>query len=138
MNRFLIIPCIACAAFAAESARAQILDLSWRTVDCGGGEAAGESYLLSGAIGQADAGTLGGGGYEIEGGFWSVQTPQLCYANCDGSTATPVLNINDFICFQSRFAAGEPAANCDQSTSTPVLNVNDFICFQQRFATGCP
>lgn len=31
-----------------------------------------------------------------------------CYANCDGSTTTPVLNVNDFICFQSRFAAGCP------------------------------
>jgi len=28
--------------------------------------------------------------------------------------------------------------NCDQSTAPPVLNVNDFICFQQKFAAGCP
>jgi hypothetical protein len=32
----------------------------------------------------------------------------LCYANCDGSTNVPILNINDFICFQGRFAAGCP------------------------------
>lgn len=31
-----------------------------------------------------------------------------CYANCDGSTAPPTLNVSDFICFQSRFAAGCP------------------------------
>jgi hypothetical protein len=61
-----------------------------------------------------------------------------CYANCDGSTATPVLNVNDFICFQSRFAAGDSYANCDGSTTVPVLNVNDFICFQASFAAGCP
>jgi hypothetical protein len=58
-------------------------------------------------------------------------------ANCDGSTGTPVLNINDFICFQQKFAAGDPVANCDRSTAAPVLNVNDFICFQQKFAAGC-
>jgi hypothetical protein len=60
-----------------------------------------------------------------------------CYANCDGSTASPILNVNDFVCFQQRFAAGNPFANCDGSTSMPVLNVNDFVCFQQRFAAGC-
>ena len=61
-----------------------------------------------------------------------------CYANCDGSTAAPVLNVNDFICFQAKFAAGDSYANCDGSTAVPVLNVNDFICFQQQFASGCP
>jgi hypothetical protein len=29
-----------------------------------------------------------------------------CYANCDGSTTSPVLNVNDFVCFNNRFAAG--------------------------------
>jgi hypothetical protein len=60
-----------------------------------------------------------------------------CYANCDGSTTPPVLTVNDFICFQNRFAAGDPYANCDGSTTPPVLNVNDFLCFQSRFAAGC-
>jgi hypothetical protein len=68
--------------------------------------------------------------------LWTKPLP--CYANCDGSNTPPTLNINDFICFQSRFAAGEPYANCDGSTQAPVLNVNDFICFQTRFAAGCP
>ena len=61
-----------------------------------------------------------------------------CYANCDGSTSSPVLNVNDFICFQTKFAAGDSYANCDNSTAAPVLNINDFICFQQKFAAGCP
>ncbi|MBL9030777.1 MAG: hypothetical protein JNM80_03610 [Phycisphaerae bacterium] len=61
-----------------------------------------------------------------------------CYANCDGSTAAPVLNVNDFVCFNNLYAAANPAANCDQSTTPPVLNVNDFVCFLNRFAAGCP
>jgi hypothetical protein len=60
-----------------------------------------------------------------------------CYANCDGSSGTPFLNVNDFICFQSKFAAGDSYANCDGSTGIPMLNVNDFICFQGQFAAGC-
>ncbi|MBL9031364.1 MAG: CotH kinase family protein [Phycisphaerae bacterium] len=60
-----------------------------------------------------------------------------CYANCDGSTTAPVLNVNDFICFQNKFAAGDSSANCDGSTTAPVLNVNDFTCFLNAFAAGC-
>jgi hypothetical protein len=61
----------------------------------------------------------------------------MCYANCDGSSTAPVLTVNDFVCFQGAFAAGDSYANCDGSTTAPVLNVNDFICFQSRFAPGC-
>jgi hypothetical protein len=64
-------------------------------------------------------------------------TLRSCYANCDSSTGTPFLNVNDFVCFQTAFAAGLPAANCDGSTVAPVLNVNDFVCFQTLFAAGC-
>jgi hypothetical protein len=70
--------------------------------------------------------------------FTVVAAPAPCYANCDGSTTAPVLNVNDFICFQTKYAAGDSYANCDNSTTAPVLNVNDFICFQQKFAAGCP
>ena len=64
-------------------------------------------------------------------------TGPSCYANCDNSTTVPFLNVNDFICFQTKFAAGDTYANCDNSTTAPVLNVNDFICFQTKFAAGC-
>jgi hypothetical protein len=61
-----------------------------------------------------------------------------CYNNCDGSTLSPILNVNDFICFMNSYAAGQTYANCDQSTVPPVLNVNDFACFMNRYAAGCP
>lgn len=36
-------------------------------------------------------------------------TPVIaCYANCDGSTTSPVLNVNDFICFVNTFVVGCP------------------------------
>jgi hypothetical protein len=63
--------------------------------------------------------------------------PAPCFANCDGSTTPPVLNVLDFSCFLNRFAAGDSYANCDGSTTTPVLNVLDFTCFLNRFAAGC-
>jgi uncharacterized membrane protein len=61
-----------------------------------------------------------------------------CYANCDLSTASPVLNVADFTCFLQQYAAGAAYANCDGSTSVPVLNVADFTCFLQKYAAGCP
>ena len=61
-----------------------------------------------------------------------------CYANCDGSTAAPILNVGDFVCFLNAYAAGQSTANCDGSTAAPVLNVGDFICFLNAYAAGCP
>jgi len=29
-----------------------------------------------------------------------------CYPNCDGSTIPPILNVSDFICFQTKYATG--------------------------------
>jgi probable HAF family extracellular repeat protein len=87
--------------------------------------------------GRTLAGTARGAtGYRA----WVATLPEGfgCNANCDGGTTDPVLNVGDFVCFLTRYAAGEPSANCDGSTSPPVLNVNDFVCFQERFAAGCP
>ena len=48
-------------------------DLGWSTVDGGGLMfSTGGGYTLGGTIGQPDAGSLGGGGYTLNGGFWSV------------------------------------------------------------------
>ena len=63
---------------------------------------------------------------------------RACYANCDGSTGSPALNIADFGCFLNKFAAGDPYANCDRSAVVPVLTVADFGCFLNKFAAGCP
>jgi choice-of-anchor B domain-containing protein len=72
---------------------------------------------------------------------FSVVSPACavpCYANCDGSSLPPVLNVNDFLCFQNLYASGSSLANCDGSSLPPVLNVNDFLCFQNLYAQGCP
>jgi hypothetical protein len=45
-------------------------DLSWWTVDGGGGNSSGGEYGLSGTIGQPDPGLLVGGDYTLGGGFW--------------------------------------------------------------------
>ncbi len=54
-----------------------------------------------------------------------------CYADCDDSCD---LSIDDFICFQTLYAIGDPTADCDESGS---LDINDFICYQTYYAIGC-
>jgi len=43
--------------------------IEWSTID-GGGTSSGGAYVLSGTIGQPDAGYSAGGDYELLGGFW--------------------------------------------------------------------
>jgi len=51
-------------------------DLTWSTVDGGGGTSTGGVFSLQGTIGQPDAGTLVGGSYTLQGGFWNdIQAP---------------------------------------------------------------
>ena len=49
-------------------------DLTWYTIDNGGGTAVGSGspnpYILNGTVGQPDAGAWSGGGYVLVGGFW--------------------------------------------------------------------
>ena len=47
------------------------ISVSWWTADGGGGTSAGADYAVSGAIGQPDAGSMSGGQYELNGGFWN-------------------------------------------------------------------
>jgi hypothetical protein len=70
-----------------------------------------------------------------------------CYANCDGSTVEPILNVDDFTCFINEYASAQSLpyeqqvahySNCDGSTIAPVLNVDDFTCFINQYAQGCP
>lgn len=45
-------------------------DISWYTIDGGGGTSSGGPYTLTGTIGQPDAAYSAGGEYELLGGFW--------------------------------------------------------------------
>ncbi len=59
-------------------------DMSWWSVDGGGGESTGGVFALTGAIGQPDAARSGGCGVVLDGGIWSG--PVLCETPlfCDG------------------------------------------------------
>ncbi len=129
-------------AIIVPAAVAQTFSINPHSINSGGTTSPGSagSFQLRMSIGQFEAasGPQSGGAFSLSGGFW----PQAggaapCYANCDGSTATPVLTANDFQCFLNSFAAATAYANCDGSTVNPVLTANDFQCFLNRYAAGC-
>jgi hypothetical protein len=99
--------------------------------------ATGQVYAMLPREGAGSSKVLVGGWMPgpVALGTWTP-CPQ-CYANCDWSTAAPVLNVNDFACFLQKFTAGDVWANCDTSSASPALNVNDFVCFMGKFAAGC-
>ena len=61
-----------------------------------------------------------------------VATPAGCAADINGDG---VLDILDFVAFQSAWQAMAPIADCDANT---VFNVLDFVCYQTLFQAGCP
>jgi glucose/arabinose dehydrogenase len=110
----------------------QVTELTERTAQLvPGGGVPGASLITS--FGEDAAGDL----YWMGNGA-IYKLVSTCYANCDGSTTSPVLNIADFTCFLTAFAKNDCYANCDGSTTAPVLNVADFTCFLTKFAAGGP
>ena len=61
----LVVLVISGPAWSAHS-----YELSWYTIDGGGGRSSGGPYVLTGTIGQPDAAYSAGDNYELLGGFW--------------------------------------------------------------------
>jgi hypothetical protein len=66
-------------------------DLSWHTIDSGGGTSSGPGGIsLSGTVGQPDAGSMSNAQFELAGGFWAggaagdPSCPNPADINCDG------------------------------------------------------
>jgi hypothetical protein len=112
------------------------IDVDYALTLAVGIDAAGHAYFSITNVVLSPAALTGY--VQFSTGTATISRIDTCPANCDGSTAPPILNVLDFNCFLNQFAAGAPAANCDCSTAAPVLNVLDFNCFVNRFAAGCP
>ncbi len=92
-------------------------DLTWNTIDGGGGTVAtGSGYEVSGTIGQANAGKLSGGGYFVNGGFWAAPA-----SACPGSS-TPEAETLPGTPLQFPLAGGTGA----HATGLPVNTKNRF------------
>jgi hypothetical protein len=72
---------------------------------------------------------------DIPGAFFDNLTAIIaggCIADFNGDG---MLNILDFVAFQTAFVKGDPGADVN---GDGVLNILDFVAFQQLFQAGCP
>ena len=72
-----------------EAAASGGFNLTWFSVDGGGGTSSGGDFVLSGTAGQPDAGDLTGGDFVLRGGFWQPAAgcgPCPTDTNNDGNT----------------------------------------------------
>jgi hypothetical protein len=83
---------IAIGVFTLAATSFADYDISWHTIDGGGGTSTGGGFSLSGTIGQPDAGTMTGGEFTLVGGFWAgagdpgePSCPIVGDLNCDGA-----------------------------------------------------
>ncbi|MCH7792802.1 MAG: hypothetical protein IID31_11060 [Planctomycetes bacterium] len=76
--------------------------------------------------------------FPINCGGDSAGPGRFCYADFDGSTGPGVLDVFDYLAFQSLFLERDSqACDCDTSSGSAVCDVFDFLCFQAAFAAGC-
>jgi len=104
--------------------------ISWYTIDGGGGTSSGSNYVLSGTIGQPDAGYHNGGSYELLGGFW-VGGP-LC-----------IVDFEQFAAFAAHWLDGP----CNESNNwcggadldhLNDVTVEDLMILANEWLNGCP
>ena len=108
---------------AASTAGAQY-EISWYTIDGGGGTSSGGVYTLTGTIGQPDAAYSAGGNYEMLGGFWPGGP--LCF-----------IDFEHFARFAQYWLETNPGLPADLDEINGVNGV-DLRLFVEQWLCYCP
>ncbi len=99
-------------------------DLSWRTIDGGGGTSTGGGFELSGTIGQPDAGVMSGGSFVLAGGFWSAP-PAPCPWDCQAAPQSGAVDVPDLLALLAVWNI--PGANICDFNGDGTANVPDLL-----------
>lgn len=99
-------------------------DLSWCTIDGGGGTSSGGAYVLNGTIGQHDAGLLSGDDYVLQGGFWR---PTVC-----------IVDWNDLSLFVNYWLVTGTALPADFVGADNAVNLQDYAYLASFWMQNCP
>jgi hypothetical protein len=132
--------CLATAAYAQSGGG---FDLSWSSIDGGGGMfSTGGGFELGGSIGQPDAGptpVMTGGAFELTGGFWGfvltcgAKAPVDFDQDCD-------VDLSDLAIFESCASGpgvpgqGTPTCQAADRDSDNDVDQIDFAVFQRCFS----
>jgi hypothetical protein len=124
----LLLALVALATMGAHSfplAGGPTFDLSWHTVDGGGGTSYGGALELSGTIGQPDTGAvMTGEDFELTGGFWAA--PESVGPTCpEDLNGDDVVNVFDLL---ELLSAWGTCAGCPEDfNGDDVVNVFDLL-----------
>ena len=132
-NALLVVA--ATAAVMAGGSESPSFDLTWTTVDAGGGRSTSGSLEIHGTIGQPDAGPmLIGGGLELLAGLWaaSVEPIDTCPADLTGDG---FVNITDLLFVVSHWGGG-PGDPADVNSDN-VVNILDLLAVVAAWG-ACP
>lgn len=75
MKHVALLAVLALLILAVAALPLVAFDVSWHSVDGGGGTSAGGKFTLTGSVGQPDAGAMSGGQFTLSGGFWPGTAP---------------------------------------------------------------
>ena len=117
-------------------------DLTWWTVDGGGGTSADGPYSLTGTIGQPDSGALSDNRFNLRGGFWpgpssattQIETPTLTTTPTATITATPSPSPTE----TATATATDAATATGTSTIQPTVATSTATASTTAPATGTP
>lgn len=118
---------------ACGAARGADFDLSWHTMDGGGGVCSGGGFVLDATIGQPDAGEMSGGGFTLTGGFWAGATVVVCEGDVDGDGS---VDLNDLAEVLSQFGQSGPGLGGDLDADGDV-GLSDLAIVLANFGRSC-
>lgn len=126
------------ACMAASAVFADGFDLSWHTIDGGGGTSSGGVFELSGTAGQPDAGVLTGGEFTLTGGFWPGASTSPCTTpgDLDGDGA---VGLSDLATLLAHFGTTSGAVSADGDLDGDGdVDLEDLAGLLAGFGTSCP
>src|SRR5690349_2033027 len=100
-------------------------DLSWNSIDGGGGTSVGGSFILEGSIGQPDAASMSGGTFSLEGGFWPGRV--IPVHTCPADISNPhdgMVNTDDLVYLITHWSAAGGPADINHDN---VVNIDDLV-----------
>ncbi len=117
--------------------------MTWNTIDGGGATfSTGGAYELGGTIGQADAGALAGGSYDLIGGFWGLCLDCQLYGDVFPSGGNCVVDIDDYLCVDSCFSGTGcfPEGDIFPCGGNGVCDIDDILAVLAAFGGDffCP
>lgn len=86
---------LALSAFAPSGG--PVYEITWYTIDTGGGSSFGANYEVTGTIGQSDPATQTGVGYEMTGGFWPAFVELRCPGDTNGDNVVSVSDLLELL-----------------------------------------